>query len=127
MLHSEYFHGTIPTKFFDSWGCIQQLLKSGKCQDLQENIIVNRTGHHVQTDFTLVAAWEMCVLHGVAPRAYLSDAYQLHIALMLSFLNKIDSKKRSSYFDPSFARKIVGSMEKEWVKYDCKCQGEDNE
>ena len=69
----------------------------------------------------------MCALHGVAPKAYLSDAYQLHVALMLTFLDKIDNKKegqgeKKRYFDPKFSKDIVSSMEQEWVQYDCKCQ-----
>ena len=79
--------------------------------------------HHYQTDFTIVAAWQMCVLHGEAPRSYLSDVYQLHSALALSFLHKLDAKDegvRNRYFDPDFATNIVKSLEKEFIQYDCK-------
>lgn len=58
----------------------------------QENIIVNKIGHHVQTDFAIVAAWELSALHKVFPKAFISDAYQLHMSLMLSFLSKLDTK-----------------------------------
>ena len=55
MLHSEYFHGTLPLKHFDSWGCIQTLLKHSTSK-AKENLIVNRIGHRVQTDFAIVAS-----------------------------------------------------------------------
>lgn len=46
----------------------------------------------MQTDFSLTAAWELCVLHGIAPKSHLSDAYELHIALILNYLAKLDNK-----------------------------------
>ena len=123
MIHSETFHGTLPLHHFDSWGCIQKTLKNGKYPAKQENIIVKNISHEVQTDFAIVQCWELCVIHGIAPKAFISEAYQLHMLLMLGYLDKLErssmqkpSDKR--YFDPAKALAKLRTMEQEWLTYD---------
>ena len=112
ILNTEHFHGTIPKSQFDSWASVKKSLKDGKYPEQQENIIVNRIGHLVQTDFALVAAWELCALHGIFPKAFVSEAYRLQIALMLTFLARLDGH---SYFDGKTQMEHVSAMEKEWL------------
>ena len=43
MLHTEYFHPTIPKDIFDSWGGVQHILKSTPHK--KENIVIKKIGH----------------------------------------------------------------------------------
>ena len=72
--------------------------------------------HEVQTDFAIVQCWELCVIHGIAPKAFISEAYQLHMLLMLGYLDKLDGDKR--YFDPAKALAKLRTMEQGWLTYD---------
>lgn len=107
MIHSETFHSEIPLNHFDSWGSVQLCLKnSSKQTEKHENVIVKGTFHNVQTDFATVWPWELCVLHLLFPNPSVFRAYQLHTSLMLSFVDKIEGKKRDEgdlYFDPTKA------------------------
>ena len=85
----------------------------------QENVIVAKIGHHVQTDYAIIAAWEMCVLHGVKPHYHLQKTYQLHAALMLSYLGRIE-EGGVEYFDARHCETTVRQMEKEWLTFDYK-------
>lgn len=67
ILNTEEFHRTIPKEEFDSWDLITKSIADGKFPDKQENLTVNKIGHHVQTDFAIVAGWELCALHGIMP------------------------------------------------------------
>ena len=43
MMNSDGFHSN--GQQFDSWGCIQNTIKNGKCQDLQENMVMTNAKH----------------------------------------------------------------------------------
>ena len=43
MLSADGLHSSV--KQFDSWGCVQTTIKNGKCQDMQENLVVVDTKH----------------------------------------------------------------------------------
>jgi len=50
---------------------------------------VNKIGHHVQTDFAIVAGWDLCVVNRVMPKAFVGEGYQIHMSLMLNYLDKL--------------------------------------
>ena len=120
MIHSEKFHGGQPLHLYDSWGCIQKTLKTGKSVSKQENVIVKGIVHEVQTDFAIAQSWEMCITLGILPKPFISEAYQLHMLLMLSYLDKLDKLSNvAKYFDSTKVREKLSRMEKEdWLLYD---------
>lgn len=93
MMHSDGYQSTHKT--FDSWACIQAILKnnSGKSsQDLQENMIMLQATHKGQTDYAIVSSWELCALSGKMPKYNFTEANQFHATLMLNFLAKLEEK-----------------------------------
>ena len=62
----------------------------------RENVTVAKCGHFVQTDYAVVAPWELSLLGVVSPKYHLAHAYQLHSWLMLAFLGANDE---GNYFD----------------------------
>ena len=98
-------------------------MNNSDCQDKLENITIKKIGHQVQTDFAFSSAWELCVLHGVIPKSFTAEAYQLHISLMLNFLDKIDSLRADQkpvYFNAKNEKARVSKMTSNWLIYDRK-------
>lgn len=50
------------------------------------------------------------------PHLWSSKLYQLNSKLWLTFLARIDSKKKN--FNPEKAVRYVKDLEKEWIQYD---------
>ena len=75
MIESELWQANCPEQHFNNWDCIRKILKTSKCQDEQENIVVNKIGHEVQTDFSLLAGWELSMMFGPVPQTFLGDSY----------------------------------------------------
>ena len=53
----------------------------------------------------------------------MGKAYELHMALMLSYLAKLDvieGKDTREYFNPELVNKTIEDMEAEWIQYDHK-------
>ena len=79
--------------------------------------------HTVQTDFAVASPWDLCAMDGAIPKSFISDAYQLHMSLMLTFLDKIDSLRADQkpvYFNASHEKTRVSKMTSEWLIYDRK-------
>ena len=79
----------------------------------------------MQSDFSICNAWGLCALHKVMPKAFVAEAYQLHMSLMLSFLSKLDEnldalagQQNKAYFDASTENQRVEAMTAEWLKYE---------
>ena len=80
-------------------------------------------GHAVQTDFAVASPWDLCLLAGAIPKSFLAEAYQLHISLMLNFLDKIDSLRADQkpvYFNAKNEKARVSKMTSNWLIYDRK-------
>lgn len=49
IISSEHFHPH-NVKFFDSWGTLKAILNHATKQSHQENVVINKIGHHIQVD-----------------------------------------------------------------------------
>jgi len=108
VINSEYFHPTIPTRVFDSWETLKQILKHSLMHQsnplAQENLIVNKNGHMNQVDQAAFQTWDLSVIHGRRPITWAPRLYQLNSRLWLSFLGRLDQKQNGQeYFDPQKA------------------------
>lgn len=72
----------------------------------------------IQSDFAIIAGWELCMMHGQIPQQFLAEAYQIHFQLMLAYLNKLEKADEKPYFDPKHAIKRIKESEEKWIKYD---------
>ena len=71
--------------------------------------------HMGQTDYAVVAPWELSLLAGKRPQYQYGQAYQLHMWLMLAFLGANDQE---NYFDSKMAEQVVKDSEAEWLRWD---------
>ena len=84
---------------------------------------MKKIGHNVQTDFAVASPWDLCAMDGVIPKSFTAEAYQLHISLMLTFLDNIDSLRadqKPEYFNASHEKSRITEMTSEWLIYDRK-------
>ena len=60
------------------------------------------------------------MLHGVWPKEHIGQGYQVHMALMLSFMSRLEKENGSSDVEGGdkyvkFAKGKVKEMEKDWL------------
>eukprot|EP00353_Schmidingerella_taraikaensis_P010605 CAMPEP_0185591212 /NCGR_PEP_ID=MMETSP0434-20130131/63782_1 /TAXON_ID=626734 ORGANISM="Favella taraikaensis, Strain Fe Narragansett Bay" /NCGR_SAMPLE_ID=MMETSP0434 /ASSEMBLY_ACC=CAM_ASM_000379 /LENGTH=61 /DNA_ID=CAMNT_0028216045 /DNA_START=979 /DNA_END=1167 /DNA_ORIENTATION=- len=57
------------------------------------------------------------------PKAFVASGYQIHMSLMLAFLDKLDAKlkgdtRKKAYFNASNEKARIQSMASEWLNYE---------
>ena len=122
-VNSETFHFD-KTNSVDYWAAVCKLMAAGEFQGKQENLRINGTFHEMQMDLAMVMPMDLCLSFGQKPRTDLHSLYQLHMNLMLVYLDKLDNASKEagkSYFDPAFSiKKVKEAEEANTIIYDIK-------
>ena len=67
---TEGFPKEIPKGPYGYWTALCHILKNGKNPKQSENIMINKIGHKIGTDFSIVVGWELSAMEEIPPKAH---------------------------------------------------------
>lgn len=72
---SETWQGRIPKEEFDSYSTIKKMLNNCESTLPRESVTVRKSDHYTQTDFAIVAPFELSLLEASLPQTHYGHAY----------------------------------------------------